>query len=222
LALIVFAESVWNQCGRRGVDGKRRRKRVEGYKMKLSIAQVVLGVLIVLAACYIVGWMIFGVPRLLNMSIPDESGVISYIDAIPEHEVLFTAARSIAWLVFILGLVVLMVGVVQTIRSEERNKKLAKTQIIAGILIVVASFFVSTWGYPNSFILPTPEGSDMLKRVYINPGPEIIRVRGLTILNSILGLAVLGVGIAQLVKAGKMRNNGIKLEEDSLPRRNEV
>ncbi len=190
--------------------------------MKFSITQVILGVLIVLAACYIVGWMIFGVPRLLNMSIPNESGIISYIDAIPEHEVLFTAARTVAGLVFALGMVVLIVGVVQTIRSEERNKKLAKTQIIAGILIVAASFFVSTWGYPTSFMLPTPEDSDMLKRVYINPGPEIIRVHGLTILNSILGLAVLGVGIAQLVKAGKMRNNGMKLEGDSSSRRSEA
>ena len=184
--------------------------------MKLSITQVVLGVLIVLVTCYIVGWMIFGVPRLLNMSIPVESGIISYIDAIPEHEVLFTAARPVAGLVFALGMVVLVIGVVQSTRLEKRNKNLAKTQIIVGILIVAASFFVSTWGYPTSFTLPTPEGSDMLKRVYINPGPEIVRLRGLTILNSILGLVVLGVGIAQLVQAVKMRNNGIKVEEDSL------
>jgi hypothetical protein len=175
--------------------------------MKLSITQIVLGTLSVLAACYIVGWMIFGVPSLLNMPVPDESGVMSYTDAIPEHEALFTAARSVAGLVFVLGLVVLTIGIVQTIATGERNRKYTNTQIIGGILIAAASFFAATWGFPTSFTLPTPEGSDMLRHVYINPGPEILRVRGLTFLTFSLGLTVLGVGVAQLVKARKMGND---------------
>jgi len=51
--------------------------------MRLSITQAVLGVLIVLAACYIVGWMIFGVPSLLNMPVPDESACYAKYGCVP-------------------------------------------------------------------------------------------------------------------------------------------
>lgn len=169
--------------------------------MKLSITRVVLGALIVLAACYIVGWMIFGVPSLLNMPVPDESGVMRNTDVFPEHEVLFTIARYASGLLLGLSLVVLLTGAFQ--QNVKSKKKLAITQIIAGVLIVAVSVFITRWGYPTVFVVPMPEGSNLTGSVNINPGPLNVYAVFLAMLSTLLGLAVLGVGVAQFVKAKK-------------------
>ncbi len=170
--------------------------------MKLSITQIVLGILILLAACYIVGWMIFGAQTLLTMPVPDENDVMRNVNVIPEHEVLFTTARYASGLVFGLGLVVLLTGAFQN--RVESEKKLAIMQIIAGVLITAVSIFITRWGYPLVFIVPMPEGSNLLRSVNINPGPTMVFAIFLTVLTFLLGLAVLGVGIAQFIKARKL------------------
>jgi hypothetical protein len=160
---------------------------------------MVLGVLILLAACYIVGWMIFGAQSLLTMPVPDESDVMRNTNVFPEHETLFAAARYASGLLFGLGLVVLLTGAFQ--KRGESGKKLAVTQITAGVLITAVPIFITRWGYPLVFIVPMPAGSNLLKSVNINPGPLMVFAMLLTTLTFLLGLAVLGVGIAQFVKA---------------------
>lgn len=169
--------------------------------MKLAITQTVLGVLIVLAALYIVGWMIHGVPSLLRMPVPGESGIMSYTDGIPKHEALFNTARYASGLIPVFGLVVLVAGTVQAVQTGKRRTKLIVIQMISGALIATVSILIGGWGYPTQFTIPMPEGSEVLKQVFINPGPVLIRVHGLTFLSFLLGLAVLGVGIAQYWKA---------------------
>jgi hypothetical protein len=167
--------------------------------MKLSIAQIILGVLLVLAACYIVGWMIFGVPSLLNMPVPDDGGVMKNAEVLPEHETLLAAARYASGLLFGLGLVVLLTGAFQ--KRGESGKKLAITQAVAGVLIAAIAIFITRWGYPTVFIVPMPAGSSLIGAVNINPGPPMVFALFLTGLTVVLGLAVLGVGIAQFVNA---------------------
>jgi hypothetical protein len=171
--------------------------------MKLSMTQIILGVLIVFAACYIVGWMIFEVPSLLTMPVPDDAGVMINTNVLPEHEILFTTARYASVLLLCLGLTVLVTGTIQRVKAAERQKILAITQLVAGVLVAAASIFVSRWGYPSVFTVPMPEGSNLLQFVEINPGPPMVYASFLTALTFLLGLAVLGGSIAQLIKSRK-------------------
>lgn len=87
--------------------------------MKLTVIQMALGVLVVLSACYIVGWMIFGIPSLLTMPVPDESGIMSYTDIVPKNELLFTTARYASGLLLGLSLTALVVGTAQFVKARE-------------------------------------------------------------------------------------------------------
>lgn len=156
--------------------------------MKLSITQIVLGVLIVLVSGYIARWMLFGVASLLTMTLLNESGVM-VANVTPEHEILFTIARYAFVLLVGLGLVVVFTGAFW--KRAENKKKLAITQIIVRALIVIVSVFMLICGYALEFIVPI-EGGPVLEMAY---------TRNVTLLTAILGLAVLGVGIAQLVVA---------------------
>ena len=170
--------------------------------MKLSTTQIVLGCFLLLAACYIVGWMIFGVSYLLNIPVPDESGMMRNTDVFPRYEVIFTIARYASGLLLGLGLVVLLTGAFR--KRAESRKKVAITQITTGALITAVSVFVARWGYSIEFIVPVmPEGSHLLQSVNINPGLAMVLAAYLTVLTALLGLAVLGVGIAQYIRARK-------------------
>ncbi len=61
--------------------------------------------------------------------------------------------------------------------------------------------FITRWGYPLEFIVPMPAGSNLSGFVNTNPGPPMVFAMFLTMLTTLLGLAMLGTGIAQLVKA---------------------
>lgn len=165
--------------------------------MKLSITQMVLGIFLLMAACYIVGWMIFDASSLLTSPVLDDGGVMKITKVFPEHEAFFAVARYVSGILFGLGLVVLLIGTFQV--SMQGGKKLAITQIIAGVLITAISILITRLGYPTEFIVPMPVGREV--HVNINPGPLMVYAMRLTRLSSILGLAVLGVSIAQLVKA---------------------
>ncbi len=167
--------------------------------MKLSVTQIVLGILILLAACYIVGWMIFGVPSLLTSPKPDSDGVMKNLNLLPVNEIPFTAARYASGVLFGLALIVLLTGAFQV--RAKNAKKLAVTQVIAGVMIISISILISIWGYPTEFIIPRPAGSNLSRSVTINPGPALIDALHLTTLSFLLGLAVLGVAIAQFIKA---------------------
>ena len=169
--------------------------------MKLTVIQMALGVLVVLSACYIVGWMIFGIPSLLTMPVPDESGIMSYTDIVPKNELLFTTARYASGLLLGLSLTALVVGTAQFVKAGERKQKLAVVQMVSGALIAATSILIMGWGYPTEFIIPVPEGIDISRGVAINLGPPMTYAVLLTYLTLVLGLVVLVLGIAQFMKA---------------------
>ncbi len=172
--------------------------------MKLSITQMILGILITAAACYIVGWMIFGVPSLLHTPVLGGNGAMNYTDVIPDHEALFIVARYASGLLFGLGLVVLATGSIQVTQAGKRTTILALFQMISGVLIAAGSYLILYRGYPTSFTVPVPEGSELLRHMFINPGPLIIRAQSLTALIFLLSLLVLGTGTAQYIKARRI------------------
>jgi hypothetical protein len=161
--------------------------------MKLSITQIILGALIMLTALYVLWWMAFGVTSLLNDKVSVDSGIM-VANYTPEHEVLFTTARYASGLLAVLGLAVIIIGALW--KKTENKRKLTTTQIIVGVLIIVISAFIFRWGYSFEYIFAI-EGGPVL---------DLARARYLTLLTSLLGLAVVGVSIAQLVNTKKTEN----------------
>jgi hypothetical protein len=80
--------------------------------------------------------------------------------------------------------------------------KLAITQIVLGVLIVFFSFYIVAEGYVTEFTvpLPGPVPQGVAPFITVNKTPGLFT--GLAIFATcILGLAVMGTGIIQLLKA---------------------
>ena len=76
--------------------------------------------------------------------------------------------------------------------------KLAFTQMVLGSLVAVFSFISTRWGFPTMFTLPADESGTMTT-VFVYPAESIAHISAFLAL--VLGLAVLGCGIAQFLKA---------------------
>ena len=80
--------------------------------------------------------------------------------------------------------------------------KLAITQIILGLLIVFFSFFIVAEGCVTEFTVPLPEPvpQGVAPFITVNKTPGLFT--GLAIFATcVLGLAVMGTGIVQLLKS---------------------
>jgi hypothetical protein len=76
--------------------------------------------------------------------------------------------------------------------------RLAIVQMVLGALVTVFAF-ISTLGHPiTEFTLPADE-SGTVTTILINPVPDYYQLGALVAM--LLGLAVVGCGIAQLLKA---------------------
>jgi hypothetical protein len=158
--------------------------------MKLSVTQVILGVLIIVTTSIIVWWMTSGVQELLDEKVLNESGEMVQ-DYTPEHEVLFTIARYVSGILLMLGLSVVVTGALW--KKIENKKKLAVTQIVLSTLIVVLSIFILFWGYSFNCIVPI-EGGPIL---------AMSMTKALTLITVILGIVILITGIIQLGQTRK-------------------
>jgi hypothetical protein len=167
--------------------------------MKLAITRI-LGGLIVLAGCYVAWWMLSGVNELLSLTVDNGNGV-TVQDFTPENGVLFGIARYASILLPGLGLLILA----GSLRPAKDPRRAATTNIAAGGLVFGISVFILIWGYALDFI------------VMIEGGPilDMSQARLLTTLTALLGLAVSGVGIAQLVKARAREPKPVERSEES-------
>jgi hypothetical protein len=168
--------------------------------MKLSIAQTALGVIIILAACYVTGWMALKAPDQLTHQVPAGDGKVSYVDAVPEDYTLFNIARYGAWLLPVIGVFLVIAGAAQAARGGMSYSGLAIPSIIAGALVVASGFIITNYGYPTTFHAThgAPDGSFLT--IFANYGRSLTFIRYLSALLVLPGLAAAGVGIAQLVK----------------------
>jgi hypothetical protein len=80
--------------------------------------------------------------------------------------------------------------------------KLAIVQMVFGALVAVSSFISTRWGFPTEFTLIADE-SGMVRIVEVFPGPMQPVAHMSAFLALLLGLAVLGCGIAQFLKGAK-------------------
>jgi hypothetical protein len=162
--------------------------------MKLSVTQVILGVIIIITSSLVVWWMVSGVQELLDEKVPGAGGAMVQ-DYTPENETLFTLARCASGILLALGLSVVFIGALW--KKVENKKKLAVTQIILSTLIVVLSTFILFWGYSFNYIVAI-EGGPIL---------DMGRAKALTLVTSVLGMAVLIVSIIQLGASRKTERN---------------
>ena len=173
--------------------------------MKLSLTQIILGVLIIFAACYVTGWMIHEAPHQLTQPLPNIPKGMAIIETIQENEALFNLARYGSLALPVLGALVLVIGTIQSVKAGTRTWRLITINIIAGVLITALAFVIGTWGYPTIYYTATLEGSDTLIKISTLPvsDRDVALAIGVTLL---LGLAVVGVSIAQIVKSQKTQN----------------
>ena len=84
--------------------------------------------------------------------------------------------------------------------------KLAITQIILGVFILASLFGFAAWVEPGftHIRIPSAEGGDVITDIFLNPGRNIPMVIWSAVY-FVLGLSVLGCGIAQFVKEKRLR-----------------
>jgi hypothetical protein len=174
--------------------------------MKLSITQMILGILIIFAAVYVTGWMIHEAPKQYTQPVIDAAGKTTYVAVVPEDEALFTVSRYSSYALPILGVIILIIGVAGTIKKEANKYSLVITNIVAGVLIAALSYIISRWGFPTDFHSLTPAIGGTLLSINTNPGNSLFNVHLASWVMSLAGLAILGCGIAQLTKVKKFRN----------------
>jgi len=171
--------------------------------MKLSITQLILGVLIIFASCFVTGWMTYEAPELLRQPDIDEAGKITYVDVIPEHDVLFDISRYGSYLLPALGILLIISGAIQATRLNARTREMAVVVLVAGLVTAVLAYIIIAYGFPTSFNAVDPENGNRIRHFL----GLMTKERGLTqaaaVLTSLFGLAAAGCGIAQLVKERK-------------------
>lgn len=171
--------------------------------MKLSVTQAILGVLIIFAAVYVTGWMIHEAPSQYTQTLVTDDGKTTYIDVVPDNEGLFSVSRYGSYALPVFGVLVLIIGMLQSVKASARNRSLITVSIIAGALTAVLAYIITMWGYPTTFRFTPPEGINMLGIILTNPGRAFVGLQLASGLMVMLGLAMFGVGIAQLVKSRK-------------------
>jgi hypothetical protein len=174
--------------------------------MKLSITQIILGALIVFAACFIVGWMTYQAPNFLRQPKPDDTGMKTYIDVVPEHKSLFDFSRYGSYFFPVPGIFLIIAGTVKAVRAETRTRKLSIAIIIAGALVSALAFIITTYGYPTSFHTVAPDANNLLRHSFINPAKPLVYTQLLTAVLLLVGLAVTVIGIIELTKTRKKPN----------------
>lgn len=171
--------------------------------MKLSIPQAVFSVIVILAACYITGWMIHEAPSLYRQPIPDLAGNVTYISVIPEDEMFFNIARYSSLALPPLGMLVFIISTIQSVKTEMRSRSLVIINIVAGALIAAAAFFITRWGYPTQFHTAFGSGNNLV--IFANPGRSLFGLQAASGALIPLGVAILGCSIFQLIPSRKTK-----------------
>jgi hypothetical protein len=150
--------------------------------VKLPITQIILGILVLIAAVWITWWMASGVNELLDSVVLDEndSRVQNYT---PDNESLFTLSRYLSGVLALLGLVVTITGILW--KRTENKIKLTNIQTISGALLIVLSVVILIWGYSFTSIAPFEGGPELTKTYAIE----------LTILSALLGAGIFIIGL---------------------------
>ncbi len=173
--------------------------------MKLSVTQIVLGVLIIFAACYVTFWMLREASTQYELVMPHFPVDVTNINVIQNNETLFNIAAYGSLALPILGVLVLVIGTIQSNKLNARTWQLIMVNITAGILVTALAFIIFRYGKQTFSFTAIIKGTDTLISMndLLKSSLSMLLTTGATLL---LGLAVVGVGIAQLVKSRKTQS----------------
>jgi len=150
--------------------------------MKLSIIQLLLGIIIVFLTCYIPGLMIAVNSPLRGIGwYKDDAAVL-----------LFHISKYSSYFLPFLGILTLVISTLATANARFRNQRLAIVKISTSTLIAVLVFVIANWAYPYTF-------TNFIFH------PEAWRFTIQTISAGLLlaSLAEIGLGIIELVQLRK-------------------
>jgi len=170
--------------------------------MKLSATQIVLGILIVLIGCYVTFWMLREASTQYELVTPHFPVDVTNINVIQNNETLFNLAAYGSLALPILGVLILVIGVNQSNKLNARTWQLIIVNIIAGVLVTALAFIIFRYGKQTFTFTAIIKGTDTLiiMNDLLQSSLSMLLTTGATLL---LGLAVVGVGIAQLIKTRK-------------------
>jgi hypothetical protein len=173
--------------------------------MKLSVTLLVLGIIILLAACYITGWMDFEAQSQFIQPPADTCNNVLDVHIVQSNEALLHIARYGSYALPVLGVLVLVIAAIQSVKVGARTRRLITINIIAGILVTGLSSIITGWQHSTTTYTGILECNGQF--VTFDTVPDVplldMLVVGMTLL---LGLAIVGAGITQLIKARKTVN----------------
>jgi hypothetical protein len=182
--------------------------------MKLSITQIVLGVLVVIASLYITGWMILDAPEAhdqFNTYVSDLQklpGITSTNHTMNED--LFSLARFSSFLLPILGIVLVSIGIAQIYGKTLSSIKTSITNISAGLVIIGVLVLISGWGYPfGSPIFVSSNVSRETVELLLNTRHQDyipLTISRFTVIMFLFAVVVIVIGIIQLITSRKKVN----------------
>ena len=181
---------------------------------KLAITQIILGMLVVGSLIYWMGWLSTGYFHYVGTD-PDGNIILGVLGLHKPNP--FMEVWAVVYLV--LGLSVLGCGIAQYLKARrqsagigdkpERRKhggegmKLAITQIVSGVLIIGSLVWFIGWVEPG-YGSYTKLYKDV--EVVFHPLPGwIMRLTFWKVVSFVLGLAILGCGIAQVAQLRGLR-----------------
>ncbi|MCJ7604675.1 MAG: hypothetical protein MUO19_01395 [Dehalococcoidales bacterium] len=171
---------------------------------KLSTYQIIMGILFVIAAGYIVGWVLMELPDIENgPAFANATGewdpnMTKWVHEKPQF---LTVSKYLSGVLLVFGLITLATGIFQSREKPGNPARLAAFQILTGSLGVITAFIVLLAIHPAQFILTSPEGVKFLGMTATmwNKTHAIMAFAAI-----IIGLGVAGIGIAQHVIAGRI------------------
>lgn len=161
--------------------------------MKLSITQIILGLLVVISFFL---FIVFVTPGYYREIIIDSNGnFIGHILGLHKPNVLLGIW---SFIYFALGFMVSSCGVVQCVLGKRKTTKTVLAHILAilGVLILVSLIVLIIWVEPH--FKPYTEFVENVGQVTVQRDPDwIVLQASWKAVNFLLGLSILGSGIAQ-------------------------
>jgi hypothetical protein len=185
--------------------------------MKISIIQIVLGLMIIVAMALSIAW--------------DPTGfyIRGYLRGSDSWKIFFNPnvrevfATILSFLVLLLGLAIMGVSIailVLKIRSEyirtriemnTRLQQLSIIQIVSGLLVTVSAYLIMIWGFPTSYNYSFPDNYGL--HVFFMPGHQFIWAQYMSVLTFLISIPTICFGITQLRSARLSRAIGMSREE---------
>ena len=164
---------------------------------KLALCQVILGILVIAAAGFILGWMTMDLPALEAGPDPANPDASYWQHDSPAY---LTASKYLAGLLVLLGAVIVATGSFQSRPDGDNLSRLAVFQLLAGTLTLFISFVVLAAILPSRFVLTSPGGQQFLgTTTTMWQEPRTIAA----FCAVVIGLAVVSIGFSQHIRAGR-------------------